>query len=110
MLIFQWYPVVLVARCKHKVENLASIVDDKMWFEPIEPAHRVLSLCRSAFIVLCMCIRLMWHDTSGMESMMEMPVHLTMKKLRTVLMRNNLDTKINLCEVNVLYIEWRSKD
>jgi len=35
-----------------------------------------MPLAAQPFIVLCMCIRLMWHDTSGVESMMEMPVHL----------------------------------
>ena len=35
-----------------------------------------LPLAAQPFIALCMCIRLMWHDTSGVESMMEKPVHL----------------------------------
>ena len=35
-----------------------------------------LPLAAHPFTVSCICIRLMWHDTSGVESMMEMPVHL----------------------------------
>ena len=35
-----------------------------------------LPLAAHPFMVLCMCMRLIWQDTSDVESMMDMPVHL----------------------------------
>ena len=42
--VFQWLPVVHVARREHPLDDFSPVVDDQMQLEPVEPSHRALAL------------------------------------------------------------------
>ena len=59
--IFQRCPVIYVSRRKLPLYDFSHVIDYKMQLESVEPAHRTLPLAAHPFVVLCMCIRLIWH-------------------------------------------------
>ena len=74
--VLQRFPVIDVSRGELPLDDLPLVVDDQMQFESIEPAIVHFPLAAHPFMVLCCFSRLMWQDTRGVESMMDMPVHL----------------------------------
>jgi len=42
--LFQGHPVVHVALGEHKLEDLPTVVDDQVQFEPVKPAHGAVPL------------------------------------------------------------------
>lgn len=65
--VFEWHPVIHIAQRELPLCDFASLVDEQMQLE---------SMDAQPLIVLCICMCLMWHEASGVKSMMEMPVHL----------------------------------
>lgn len=46
VVVFQWFTVIRVARCKRPLYYLSAVVDNDVQLESEEPAHRALALGR----------------------------------------------------------------
>ena len=76
VLVLQGFTVVHVPRRERPLYYLPAVVYDDVQLEAVDPPIVDFPFAAHPFIVLWLCARLMWHDTSGVESMMDMPVHL----------------------------------
>lgn len=75
VLVFQWFTVVRVPGCERPLYDSPSVVNDDVQFETVEPSHSAFALAAHPLMVLWLWARFMWHDASGVESTIEMPVH-----------------------------------